>query len=198
MRRRILAAFLVFTVAIQIGCASRDAGAATNLELTIDKAFVTKRASYRWWPAGGDSLFNGDSGGGSGGCGGSFDCSGGSGEGALLVLAVVVAVVVVAVTTDVTVHNIDGVDLSLVVSGDGGVSRHPIHWGLNRLALPPSSIGAIEAGRGTIAVEAEGTRHLRAELPLTVGIKPATLHRVIIAPDAVTIDGSRIEPRLNH
>jgi len=160
----------------------------------VDKGFIKEKTEYDWWPNDEDSLFSG------GGGGGSLNLTGSSsGKDALVALAVIVAVVIVVEATDVTVHNIRGMNVTVEVQGDKIKESFPLDWGVNRFQVSETSLQGLENGTARLYVRSTGTRKLKIELP-TDGLRiKRDVHVIEFAETGnVIVDGNRIKLGLTN
>ena len=153
-----------------------------------DKGFIKNKTEYDWWPKNEDSIFQG------GGSGRSFNLGGGSGKDALVAMAVIVAVVIVAEATDVTYHNVRGMNVAIEIHGKRINETYGLDWGMNRFRVSEEALKELESGDAKLFVKSTGTRKLKLELP-TEGLKIRRDVHVVEFSDTgnVIVDGNRIK-----
>jgi hypothetical protein len=187
---RITVVLMVVCVVILSGC-SRDTVSqdSYNFLVIADKGFIKNKTEYDWWPKNEDSIFQG------GGSGGSFTLGsgGGSGKDALVAMAVIVAVVIVAEATDVTYHNIRGMNVVIEIHGKNVNETYGLDWGMNRFRVTEEAMKELESGDAKLFVKSTGTRKLKLELP-TEGLKIRRDVHVVEFSDTgnVIVDGNRV------
>ena len=161
-----------------------------NFMVIADKEFIKKKSDYAWWPSGKDSILpNGNLDFGGGHWGGCSD-----GRDVLAAATVLIAVLIVAEAADVSYHHLNGMNVSIQITGNVINDSFPLNWGVNRFKVADAALAALEAGKAQLHIVSTGTRQVRILLP-TDGMK--IKHDVHILEftnsGEIIVDGDRVK-----
>jgi len=134
-----------------------------NFMIIIDKNFIKQKTQYDWLPRDSDSF--------SSSSGSRASINGcviypANSKDAAIVVAVVLAAVIVVAATIVTIHNVKGTNICIVIDGDDGQEKYELNWGINRLYVSEKTLLSLEEGTAKLKIVARGTRKLEVEVPI--------------------------------